>query len=224
MALATSLGARWRLPSCALLPMSKSYRVQWRDIEVAHRGADRVRPCGGPDLGVCALRSGWPADASSPSTATAHICRRRFLESAFEALTRSTTWLSDRRTMAATIWSARRPSIQLFSTAMGWERRARLTACWRARVRCSFPLASPIPSTTSTWQSDLSRLPRNCGSLRRRAPRTAAWLEEWGQAVAAVADKRGRPVKLTPSAQAVRARRHPACGADDLLAQVRQRR
>ena len=41
---------------------------------------ERPRSCGGPQLSVCALRSAWPADASLPSTATARICRLRFLK------------------------------------------------------------------------------------------------------------------------------------------------
>ena len=72
-------------------------------------------------------------------------------------------------------------------------------------------------------EDDLTRLAAELRLAPARAPRTAVWLKQWGQAVAKLRTGTGDSVKLTPSAQALRARRHLACGADDLLTQLRQR-
>ena len=61
-----------------------------------------------------------------------------------------TTWWLDRHMMAAIILLEPRPPILRFSMVTAWAPRARLMRCWRALAGCCFPLASRIPSTTST--------------------------------------------------------------------------
>ena len=66
---------------------------------------------------------------------------------------------------------------------------------------------------------DLILLARELRLAPEKAPRTAGWFGEWQQAVARLAIIR-ETCEAHAIAQAVRVRRHLACGADDLLTQL----
>ena len=99
MALARSLGTVDVAIMCPASDVEELTRLARR---CRCRGAERGRPCGRPDLGVCALRSACAGNAWLPSTATARICRLRFLR-ARSRRSPGTTWLSDRHMTAAII-------------------------------------------------------------------------------------------------------------------------
>ena len=72
-------------------------------------------------------------------------------------------------------------------------------------------------------EGDLTRLAAELRIAPARAPRTAAWLEQWGQAAAQLraATETGEPHAIP---QALRVRRRPARIADHLLTQYEPRR
>ena len=72
-------------------------------------------------------------------------------------------------------------------------------------------------------EGDLTRLAAELRLAPARAPRTAAWLKQWRQAVPQLRTRRWRPVKLTPSHRLYGLGAILACGADHLLAQVQRR-
>ena len=162
-----------------------------------------------------ALASG----ASSPSTATAHICRRRFLESHSRPRSR-TTWLSDRRMTEATISSAPRPPIPRFSTAMGWALRVRLRRCWRALATLQLSVGFTDPFYDIDVANDLTRLAAELRLAPAQGATNGGLAETSGTRRWRSCGRTRETCEAHAIPQAVCSRRRHACGADDLLTQA----
>ena len=177
-------------------------------------------PRGGPDLGVCAFRGAWRAARrrlQQRQPASAAIC----FGVAFEALVARDLVVGPTHDGGYYLVGAK-AAHPGFSKATAWAPRARLTSCWRAPAAWSLRWASPMPFYDIDVASDLTAAGR--GTAARSGPgATNSGL------AATVGDRRWRRCRRARESceahaipQAVRAWRHSACGADDLLAQLRR--
>ena len=92
------------------------------------------------------------ANASLLSTATARICRLRFLKSAFEALTDHDVVVGPTHDGGYYLVGAKAAHPALFDSD-GMGTKSALEALLARARGCNFPSASRIPSTTLTWRT-----------------------------------------------------------------------
>ena len=84
----------------------------------------------------------------------------------------------------AIISSGPKPPTQRFSRLTAWALKAPSTPCWRALDGLQLSVGFTDPFYDIDVGEDLTRLAAELQLAPSRAPRTASWLKQWGQAVA----------------------------------------